>query len=103
FRRLEQEQGNLRLAARTILESADANRAVRFGLNLWRFWDRSQIQEGRDWLDAFLSMPGLAPPDPRRCPLLFAAGRLAYRQADYASAMLVLQECLAIAQAVQDS
>jgi VCBS repeat-containing protein len=103
FRRLEQEQGNLRLAARTILESADANRAVRFGLNLWRFWDRSQIQEGRDWLDAFLSMPGLAPPDPRRRPLLFAAGRLAYRQADYASAMLVLQECLAIAQAVQDS
>jgi tetratricopeptide (TPR) repeat protein len=97
FRRLEQEQGNLRVAARWIIENNDDGRAGRFGLSLWRFWDRSHILEGRDWLNAFLRMPEMAAPNPSRCPLLFAAGRLAYRQADYASATALLQECLAIA------
>ncbi|HVX29907.1 MAG TPA: tetratricopeptide repeat protein, partial [Nitrolancea sp.] len=99
FRRLEQEHGNLRLAARWIVEHNDGERARRFGYSLWRFWDRGYIVEGRDWLTAFLGMPELAAPNPSRCPLLFAAGRLAYRLTDFASATILLQECLAIARA----
>ncbi len=102
FRRLEQEQGNLRVAARWIVEHNDGDRARRFGYSLWRFWDRGHILEGRDWLSAFLGMPEMAVPNPDRCPLLFAAGRLAYRQADYATATILLQECLAIARAEAD-
>jgi len=59
---LEQEQGNLRLTARRIIPNGDGGEAGRFGLGLWRFWERSHIQEGREWLDAFLSMPELALP-----------------------------------------
>jgi non-specific serine/threonine protein kinase len=102
FRRLEYEQGNLRVAARWIVENDDGDRARRFGHSLWRFWDRGHILEGQRWLNAFLGMPEMALPNPGRCPLLFAAGRLAYRQAEYASATTLLQECLAIARAEND-
>ncbi|MGA7670750.1 MAG: tetratricopeptide repeat protein [Nitrolancea sp.] len=102
FRRLEQRQSNIRLAGRRIIATANGSLAVRFGLGLWRFWDRGHIQEGRDWLDVFLDMPDLAPPNAARIPLLFAAGRLAYRQADYASSMKFLEECLANARRLDD-
>ena len=97
FRRLEERQGNIRLAGRRIVEKGDGSRAVRFGLALWRFWERGHIQEGRDWLNAFLRIPALTSPNPNRAPLLFAAGRLAYRQADYGSAAAHLEESLSIA------
>ncbi len=102
FRRLEQRQSNFRLASRRIIATANGSLAARFGLGLWRFWDRGHIQEGRDWLDVFLSIPDLAPPNAARIPLLFAAGRLAYRQADYASSMKFLEECLANARRLKD-
>ncbi|HEU5422051.1 MAG TPA: tetratricopeptide repeat protein, partial [Nitrolancea sp.] len=102
FRRLERELGNLRAAARWIVEQQDAGRAARLGLSLWRFWDRGYIVEGRAWLESFLGLPGLAAPGPARCRLLFAAGRLAYRQADYSPAAALLTECLAIARAERD-
>lgn len=102
FRRLERELGNLRLVARWLLEQQDADRAARLGFSLWRFWDRSHLVEGRGWLEAFLGLPGLADPGLGRCRLLFAAGRLAYRQADYAAATTRLEECLAIAQRLGD-
>ena len=97
FHRLERELDNLRLAAQWIVKKGNAQRAVRFGLSLWRFWERTHVREGRGWLDTFLNMPVLAPPNPSRGPLLFAAGRLAYRQADYVAAQTYLQECLSIA------
>jgi len=102
FRRLERELNNLRAAAAWIVEQNDDSRAARLGLSLWRFWERAHIAEGRRWLDAFLQLPALLAPNPSRCPLLFAAGRLAYRQADYASAGFLLDECLVIARAEND-
>lgn len=102
FLHLEQELDNLRAAARWIVETRDESRAVRLGLSLWRFWDRSHIEEGRGWLDAFLSLPGLSASGPERYRLLFAAGRLAYRQADFATATALLHECLVIAGVDQD-
>ncbi len=97
FQRLEQELDNFRAAARSIVERRDGERAVRLGLSLWRFWDRSHILEGRRWLDAFLQLQSVAEHGSARCRLTFAAGRLAYRQADFAAATSLLLECLAIA------
>ena len=102
FRRLEERMGNIRLAGHRIIERGDADLAVRFGLGLWRFWDRGHIQEGREWLSALLNIPALQSSNPGRIPLLFAAGRLAYRQADYASSTNYLEECLANARRLMD-
>src|SRR6185312_11114810 len=64
FRRLEYEQGNLRVAAQWIVENEDGDRARRFGHSLWRFWDRGHILEGQGWLNAFLGMPEMVLPNP---------------------------------------
>ncbi len=102
FRRLDQDLGNLRLAARWIVDNRDSHLAARLGLGLWRFWDRGYHQEGRRWLTAFLQLPGLSQPSPQRSRLLFASGRLAYRQADFGEAVRLLEECLSIARAETD-
>ena len=57
FRRLEPEQGNLRLAARRIAKSGNGAETSRVDPGLWRFWERSHTQEGREWLDAVLGLP----------------------------------------------
>lgn len=103
FERLECEQGNLRETAGWLVQQRDADLAAQLGLSLWRFWDRSSIAEGRRWLAGFLALPGLATPTIQRCQLLFAAGRLAYRQGDYPAATLLLDECLEIAQQLDDA
>jgi tetratricopeptide (TPR) repeat protein len=102
FERLECEQGNLREAANWIVQQRDIDLAARLGLSLWRFWDRGAIAEGRRWLAAFLALPGSAAPTIQRCQLLFAAGRLAYRQGDYPAAAQQLDECLEIAHRLDD-
>ena len=59
---LEAEQGNLRAALAWAVEHADAAIGLRLTANLRKFWLlRSQLTEGRNWLEQTLAMPGDAP------------------------------------------
>ena len=103
FERLEQEHDNLRAALTWAAESGDAQLGAHIASSLWGFWlVRGYISEGRRWLDSLLwggypLMPEL------RARALNGAGRLALRQGDYASAETMLQECLALRQALGDA
>ena len=58
--RLEAEQGNMRAALAWAIEHADAATGLRLAANLRKFWLlRSQLTEGRDWLEQTLAMPGM--------------------------------------------
>ncbi len=96
--RLELEHDNLRAALGWTVEAGDAERGLRLGRALWRFWSyRGYLIEGRRWLDAVLSLTAAANRSAMYADVLFAAGRLAHQQGDYAAARPLFERSLNIA------
>ncbi len=57
--RLESKHENLRAALTGCLERGEAERALRFGAALWRFWTtRGYLNDGRAWVERALALPG---------------------------------------------
>src|SRR5262249_31205310 len=91
---LNRERDNLRAALRWAIDSGDAGRAVRLGGALWDFWSvNGHYTEGRAWLADILALPAGVDDESSgaaRARALQTAGHLANAQADYASALTVL-------------
>jgi predicted ATPase/class 3 adenylate cyclase len=99
--RLEREQDNFRVALSYGLER-EPEKALKLAAALWRFWDiHSNFTEGRSWLERALEK-GMSAPASVRAKALNGAGVLALRQGDYETAQALLQESLAIRQALGD-
>ena len=106
--RLEVEYHNLRAV---LSWSQRMDGGVELGVRLagaiWWFWElRGRRREGRDWLDALLSVPPAARLDDAqraaRAKALHGAGSLAVNQGDHPQAMAVLEESLALARELGD-
>jgi tetratricopeptide (TPR) repeat protein len=99
--RLGREQDNFRVALSYGLER-EPEKALKLAAALWRFWDiHSNFTEGRSWLERALEK-GMSAPASVRAKALNGAGVLALRQGDYETAQALLQESLAIRQALGD-
>src|SRR5207253_2881338 len=82
--RLDTEHANLRAALRWMLDTGEAEPALRLCVALWWFWfTHGHLSEGRRWLDSALALPG-SRSKVLRAKAVYAAGRLAYSQVDYA-------------------
>jgi non-specific serine/threonine protein kinase len=101
--RLEAEHDDLRAALRWALEAGDAQHGQRLAGALgWFWWVRGYLTEGRAWLAGLLGLPGAAAPTLPRAGALDAAGFLAFQQADYAAALALHGEALALREALGD-
>ena len=99
---LDAEHDNLRAALSWLLETGDAEAALRIGSSLWRFWgSRGYFSEGRRWLATSLAAGATAPVGVRARALL-AAGELALRQGDYPRADEDLEASLALCRETGD-
>jgi predicted ATPase/DNA-binding SARP family transcriptional activator/Tfp pilus assembly protein PilF len=100
--RLEIEHDNWRAAWDCAIES-DAESALRLASALLGFWlMRGNPSEGGEWLAQLLERTRLWGQTTRRAHASFVAGRLAYAQADFAAAQLLLEEALSIARVSGD-
>jgi non-specific serine/threonine protein kinase len=85
FRRLSEDQENLRVAIRTSLDKGDAETALRFAGSLWLFWRaHGDIAEGRSWLREALALKGGSVAT--RTTALWGAAWLAYHRGEYEDA-----------------
>jgi predicted ATPase/DNA-binding SARP family transcriptional activator len=101
--RLDGEHDNLRAALAWVIERGDAERGLRLGHALWRFWlDHSYVAEGRRWLSRVLALPGAAGEHLLFARAHFGAGFLATLQRDLAAAESHHTACLAAARAIDD-
>ncbi|HEX5963513.1 MAG TPA: tetratricopeptide repeat protein [Gemmatimonadales bacterium] len=99
---LEAEQGNIRTALAWAVEQADAATGLRLAANLRKFWLlRSQLTEGRNWLEQTLAMPGDGPTS-TRIDALYGVGSFARLQGDYPQAIAYGDEGLALARGIGD-
>jgi predicted ATPase/Tfp pilus assembly protein PilF len=104
--RLEIEHGNLRAA----LAWAEAHGATAMGLRLagalWRFWyTRGSVSEGRAWCERLLAQDsGDASDDGRRwrAKVLVGGAGLAYRQGDFAHAVMLAEDGRALYRELDD-
>jgi len=95
---LSPDHDNFRIALRWSLTRGDAERGLRLGVGLWLTWYlRSFHTEGRAWLAELLALPDAAASASRAMALSFA-GHLAYCQGDLATAEVLVQEGLEVAQ-----
>jgi predicted ATPase/DNA-binding XRE family transcriptional regulator len=98
--RLSQEHANLRSALRWADECGATELGLRLCAALWWFWQlRGHLQEGRAWLERFLTLPQSTDgPKARavRAEALKGAGNLAWYQGDYESAEALLDESLGL-------
>jgi len=94
--RLAGEHDNLRAAlAWSSTHESEAEIGLRLaGALRWYWYMRSHLTEGRRWLERALESRPTAPAD-LRAKVLNAAGNLAHRQGDYASARALFEDCLA--------
>jgi predicted ATPase/class 3 adenylate cyclase len=100
--RLEAEHDNIRSALAWMLEQPDGKSALRVAAALARFWAvRGNPGEGREWLRRALVV-GREERTVARAWALRGAGLLAETQGDYGAAQALLEECLALAQALPD-
>ena len=104
--RLEAEEDNLR-AALAWCEAHDRDAGLRLAGRLWPFWwvQGHHQGEGRWWLAAFLQTPAAEPanaPTSDRARALLGAAVLGNAQGDNTHTMELLEEALAVAQAVGD-
>jgi tetratricopeptide (TPR) repeat protein len=98
--RLEREHDNLRDALRFAREAGDLCSGFRLvgALSLF-WWMRGYLEEGRRWVEGFLSEPfdaGRAGCEPARAWALWAAGALAFGQGDLVRASGRFEESLAL-------
>lgn len=102
FEHLETEVENLRAAFDCCLESEDTDLALRFAAALGLFWRaRGRFNEGRDWLERALHVTEGAR-TALRAKALAWAGLLTSYQGDYAKAVRLEEESLAICKEVGD-
>ena len=97
------EHDNFRVALDWLIDSRDAEWAVRLATALFRFWEtREFFSEGRERLSRVLALePGKAP-SRVRMRALFAAGILAGDQGDYTTADSLIRESEKIARELED-
>jgi len=91
------EHDNLRLALESLTSlTGQEELLLRLAGSLWRFWEiRGYINEGRGWLDRALGVnPGA--PAYLRANGLRGAGHLACQQGDYATALEMHEQSLAL-------
>jgi predicted ATPase/transcriptional regulator with XRE-family HTH domain/Tfp pilus assembly protein PilF len=102
--RLEREHDNLRAALWWAQAQEQVEMGLRLAAALGRFWElHGHLREGRVWLERLLAAAeGSVVAIPVWAKALYVAGRLAYRQGDYAPATPLLQQSLALARAVGD-
>lgn len=92
--RLADEQDNLRAVLGWLIECGDTVKASRFGYLQWLFWfHRGHFAEGRRWMETILAQN---PPPGARAWALVTLGSLLYGNADYASAIIPVNESLEI-------
>jgi predicted ATPase/DNA-binding CsgD family transcriptional regulator len=104
FRRLEQEEGNF-LAALDWARAHPSEFGLRLCTALAHFWElRGWVNDGRTWLQTWLEtmLQVETADDTLRATALARAGRLAWRQRDYARARVLLEESLEIARELDD-
>ena len=100
--RLEAEHDNLRTALRHLLDSGDADRALRLAAALAPFWQvRGYLGEGRRWLDETLAAGAGSPPE-LRARALVGAATLAHYQNAYELASARFDEALALYRQTRD-
>ena len=103
LRRLDREQENLRAALGWLITHEEVDKALRFCVALWWFWQtRGYWSEGRRWLKAALTLPQAGKRTAVRARALNAAGELAGVQTDWQEAHLLLSESLAIYRELDD-
>lgn len=95
------DHDNLRAALRWALEERDVQTGLRLAAALWRFWEaRGYLREAREWLARMLALPLDTAGAPSliavRARALNGASMLAYRHGDYAEAVCLSEECLAL-------
>jgi predicted ATPase len=101
--RIESEHDNLRAALRYYVARGDAERGLRLGGMLWRFWWlRGHTAEGRQHLAALLRIPGADAHPEWRADVLNGAGALAAEMGDHAAARELFLETLAIRRQLGD-
>jgi tetratricopeptide (TPR) repeat protein len=99
--RLEREHDNLRAALGWACERCSGDEGLRLAGALLRFWYmRGHVGEGRGWLAAALASDQR--PHAARARALSGAGMLAEMQADYAQAVTLHEESLALMRELRD-
>ncbi|MGH2531141.1 MAG: LuxR C-terminal-related transcriptional regulator [Thermomicrobiales bacterium] len=103
FARLEAEHPNLRAALGWLVEQGDAERGLRLGSALGWFWSsRGHVREGRDWLEAFLTMPTAAISATTRATALRHAANMADWLGEWQQAKELHQQSLDACRALGD-
>ncbi|HET9224124.1 MAG TPA: tetratricopeptide repeat protein, partial [Roseiflexaceae bacterium] len=102
LKRLECEHDNLRAALSWAIERQEAESAQRLVGALWRFWyTRGYLSEGRRWMEYALALSGRVAAAVR-AKALTGAGGLAHAQSDYAQAIALYEESLALRRELGD-
>jgi predicted ATPase len=101
--RLEVEHDNLRAGLGwSTTQEEDAEIRLRLATALWMFWDiHTHWDEGRKWLETALAKSREIN-STARVKALRGAGMLAYRRGDYAKAVALYEESLALARELGD-
>lgn len=100
--RLEQEQENLRMALRWLIEGGEAELALCLCGALWWFWRlHGYWSEGRRWLEESLGLPQTDGPTIARARALCAAGDLSYYQDGNQMARSWLEESVSLCRALR--
>ncbi len=101
-RRLDLEEGNLRAALEWCLREGDPTRALEIASPLWWYWwTRGLMSEGRGWLRRALAATDPAPTRLRGSALR-AAAALTRNSGDYAEALDLGEQCLAVYQSLSE-
>jgi predicted ATPase/DNA-binding CsgD family transcriptional regulator len=99
---LERDQPTLRAALAWLAERKDGERLARLAGALLPFWEEhAHFAEGRQWLEAALTLSG-ALPAKDRLQLLSGAGTMAWQQTDFAQAILRHEHALTLARELGD-
>ena len=109
----EVEQANLRAALDYLFTSAAYEPAMRLAVAMGRFWGaRGYMREGRAWFEKLLAQRADAAPESAApesvapatvAKALNAAGFLSFRQSDFAEALALFTQGLALFQQLEDA
>jgi predicted ATPase/DNA-binding XRE family transcriptional regulator len=101
--RLGQEYNNLRAAVGWATGEGDSEEGLKLVGALWYYWNWAGFEsEARSWASQLLAAAPAGPPGRVRAKALHAAGRLAWRCADFTEARARYAEALALFQALGD-
>ncbi len=105
--RLEREHHNLRAALHWLIESGDAEKALRMGGALWRFWQtRGYLGEGLELLQAALNVKSVGFDHSlasARAEALLGMGWLLRDAGDFAEMKNCFEECLTLCEHLEDT